>query len=421
MTIPGITNGNVATESVISESEAVRRHIANQREVNKKYREIEYGEKLKVALNTRNATFNDYLYTQGEKVFYQQIGGKQWFGPATVAQMEGRSVWILANGEMKKVASCHLKPYGTLRTSTHEKSEVEAKNDTTHIEDKEEEEKQDLVKEKSDFKEGMVGVSKIDDEYERMFQKDYLPSEIRPKKNMKFENGDEHKGKVIEVNKPNSKYKFKCLIKLKEGKIIEVDFENEIKNWKYLLDKEEKEAKERETRKNMELNNIGTYWMKILNDECLVEEMTTYLVEVPRSRHHEPEVLKAKEKELQNFEYYEAFEEVEDAGQERIGSRWVVTEKERQDGQKTRIKARLVAKGFQEVEKPKSDSPTASRESFKTFIAISANEEFELESVDVTAAFLQAEKLERDVFVDPPKDVKKEGIIWRLKKNNVWS
>ena len=65
---------------------------------------------------------------KGKKVFDQHKGGKQWFGPATVAQMEGRSVWILANGEMKiKVASCHLKPYGTLKTSTHERSEVEAK------------------------------------------------------------------------------------------------------------------------------------------------------------------------------------------------------------------------------------------------------------------------------------------------------
>ncbi|XP_064085415.1 uncharacterized protein LOC135200740 [Macrobrachium nipponense] len=96
--------------------------------------------------------------------------------------------------------------------------------------------------------------------------------------------------------------------------------------------------------------------------------------------------------------------------------KWVITEKERQDGQKTKIKARLVARGFQETEKPKSDSPTALRESFKTFIAVSANEGFELESVDISAAFLQAEKLERDVFVEPPKDVKKEGTIWKLNK-----
>ena len=152
------------------------------------------------------------------------------------------------------------------------------------------------------------------------------------------------------------------------------------------------------------------------NDECLLEEITTYAVEVPKKRHNEPQVIEAKQRELNNFKHYEAFEEDDDIGQERIGSRWVITEKERQDGQKAQIKARLVARGFQEIEKPKSDSPTALRESFKTFIAVSANEEFELRSIDISAAFLQAEKLERDVFVDPPKDVKKEGVIWRMKK-----
>ena len=69
VTVPGITNGNIATDSVISQSEAVRRHIENQKEINKKYREIEYGDKVKIALNSRNASFNNYLYDQGEKVF----------------------------------------------------------------------------------------------------------------------------------------------------------------------------------------------------------------------------------------------------------------------------------------------------------------------------------------------------------------
>ena len=420
--VPGITSGNIATESVISESEAVRRHIENQKEVNKEYRQIEYGEKLKIALNARNAAFNDYLYTPGEKVFYQHRGGKQWFGPASVEKMEGRSVWILANGDMKKVASCHLQPYGTPRTSVDDEKEdmPEAKDDTTPIKNsKEKREKPDFEEEES------VTVGRkpevVEENYEKMFKKDHLPSEIRPKKSRKivmtFKNGDEHKGKVTEVNKPNSKHKFKCLLKLMGGKIIEVDFENDIKDWKYLLDEEDREAEEeRETKENVELDNIGTYWMKMSNDECLVEKITTYVVEIPKSRHHEHEVIKAKEKELDNFKQYEAIEEVKDIGQETIGSRWVVTEKERQDGQKTKIKARLVARGFQETEKPKSDSPTALRESFKTFIAVSANEGFELKSVDITAAFLQAEKLERDVFVEPPKDIKKEGFIWKLKK-----
>ena len=66
--------------------------------------------------------------------------------------------------------------------------------------------------------------------------------------------------------------------------------------------------------------------------------------------------------------------------------------------------------------KPQSDSPTVSKESFKILMAISANENFKLASVDIRAAFLQSRTLDRDVFMLPPADIKKPGLIWRLKK-----
>ena len=43
---------------------------------------------------------------------------------------------------------------------------------------------------------------------------------------------------------------------------------------------------------------------------------------------------------------YDMFEKVNDVGQERIGSRWVVTQKEKADEQKAQIKEKSVAKGF---------------------------------------------------------------------------
>ena len=55
---------------------------------------------------------------------------------------------------------------------------------------------------------------------------------------------------------------------------------------------------------------------------------------------------------------YDVFEEVNDIGQERIGPRWVVTQKEKADEKKSLVKGRLVAKGFQEEESPQSDSTT---------------------------------------------------------------
>ena len=77
----------------------------------------------------------------------------------------------------------------------------------------------------------------------------------------------------------------------------------------------------------------------------------------------------------------------------------------------------MVAKGFQEKEKVQSDSPTVHKDSMKLFFAMAAIIGVEtISSLDITAAFLQAETLKRNVFVDPPKDVKEEGILWKLKK-----
>ena len=53
----------------------------------------------------------------------------------------------------------------------------------------------------------------------------------------------------------------------------------------------------------------------------------------------------------------------------------------------------------------------------KLFFAMAARIGVEcISSLDITAAFLQAETLKRNVFVDPPRDIKEEGYIWRLNK-----
>merc|ERR1711873_357206 len=61
-------------------------------------------------------------------------------------------------------------------------------------------------------------------------------------------------------------------------------------------------------------------------------------------------------------------------------------------------------------------SPTAAKESFKLFMALAANQIFRVVSMDIRAAFLQAKKLDREVFVRPPDDIKMEGKIWKLLK-----
>ena len=113
---------------------------------------------------------------------------------------------------------------------------------------------------------------------------------------------------------------------------------------------------------------------------------------------------------MNNFDKYNVYKEVEDTGQQVIGSRFVLTEKS--DGS---IKARFVIKGFQEQD-VQADSPTASRETLKVFCAITANENWKVEGSDVSAAFLQSKPLKREVYIQPPQEKKRKGYIWQLIK-----
>jgi len=159
---------------------------------------------------------------------------------------------------------------------------------------------------------------------------------------------------------------------------------------------------------------VETYWMTIEQKENF-EDYAVYTVEIPAKEENTPECNEAKHKEIENLVKFDVFEEVYDCGQERISSTWVVTQKEKADGQKSQVKGRIVAKGYQEGKKPQSDLPTLLRESLKMYFAVAANEGFELRSIDIRAAFLQAKGLDREVYMEPPKDIRKqvkEATLW---------
>ena len=76
----------------------------------------------------------------------------------------------------------------------------------------------------------------------------------------------------------------------------------------------------------------------------------------------------------------------------------------------------MVVRGFQEIVKLKADAPTGSRESFRVFLTLTANENFVLRAFDVSSAFLQSKPIDRNIIIRPPKDVKKKGKMWKLNK-----
>jgi Reverse transcriptase (RNA-dependent DNA polymerase) len=109
------------------------------------------------------------------------------------------------------------------------------------------------------------------------------------------------------------------------------------------------------------------------------------------------------------------------AGKRAIGSRWVFKIKKKSDGSIERYKGRLVAKGFLQkegIDYTETFAPTVRLSAVRTVLALAALEDMELESVDVSSAFLNGE-LDESVYMKLPEGFGVEGddgtVVWVLK------
>ena len=127
------------------------------------------------------------------------------------------------------------------------------------------------------------------------------------------------------------------------------------------------------------------------------------------------EVVDAKNKELQKMITNDVFESVPFSNQPTVSSRWVLTEKFKNGVRE--MNARLVGRGFEEDSSTlKKDSPTCDRESLRLVFIVGSIMCWEIQSIDISAAFLQGRKLEREVYLRPPSDICPRTEVWRLKR-----
>ena len=120
--------------------------------------------------------------------------------------------------------------------------------------------------------------------------------------------------------------------------------------------------------------------------------------------------------ELEKWKVNDVFEEfhVNDMNEDEvaISTRWVLS-----DNAGVR-KARLVARGFEE--EPLNDSekvsPTCRKESLRLLFSLAATYKWNLQSLDISAAFLQGKEIERTVYIIPPREFQKVDVVWKLKK-----
>ena len=140
-----------------------------------------------------------------------------------------------------------------------------------------------------------------------------------------------------------------------------------------------------------------------------VQEEEVHMVIIPREKHKDVDCLKAKKAELEKLESFKAFKEVDDVGQYRISSTWVLSMKGEE------IRARLCARGFEEIGDIPSDSPTVDKPNIRLLLLIAASHGWTIKLCDVKSAFLQGRKLERKVILTPPREAGvQRGKLWEL-------
>jgi len=95
-----------------------------------------------------------------------------------------------------------------------------------------------------------------------------------------------------------------------------------------------------------------------------------------------------------------------------IGSQWVFKIKCKADGSIDKYKGRIVAKGYTQregVDYTETFAPTARFGALRTVIALAAMEDWELESVDISMAFLNG-NIDAEVYMHKPEGVEFPGF-----------
>ncbi len=168
------------------------------------------------------------------------------------------------------------------------------------------------------------------------------------------------------------------------------------------------------------------FWVDIRTGEAYRVDTESGILTEEDLWWYEAEVIAADRKEVANFMHFKAFKccRVSDARKRPLSCVWVRRWKRMPDGT-FEIKSRLCVRGFLGPRRHQLSrhSSTATRLSEKLVVSNSVNNDFELESWDIGAAFLQGASFEnmknmcKELGIPTP-DLNRE--VWITVPENVW-
>ena len=422
--VPGNSNNLLPAMTSETSSKIVADHLNGLRAARHAYVKAESSDRIARALRGKVFEGTYKKFCVGDTVYYKRKDNKIWKGPGVVIAQVGTEVLVKSNaGRLVKVHPCKLVlkqeadrsvsageiPDEEEHHSGKSDSSSDSESETVEILSKEQNREQvsiDNKNSRSDQNVSMTEESPLSVSAECDLGKNLHLSKRKPKKDL-VKVGDR-----IYYKEDDDEWKIVTV--LGRGGKAGGQWEN---YWN---------VKDLKSGHKHGLNLDSVDWIKedpvpqeinYLANEILRETYAQH-VEIPGETENSENHVKAKENEIQKWKDFNVFEEVDKndyPNQELISCRWVNESKQKRN--EMVYKYRLVARGFQETEPPVSDSPTAQKSIARVCITLCNMFNWTIEGLDIRAAFLQSNELDRVVLMKPPKEFKKNNnTVWRIKK-----
>ena len=408
-----------------SDNPLILEHLKSLHSAREAFMKSESSNKLRIALRKQTRNTREH-FDLGQEVYYKRKDDVKWKGPGKVIGQDGPVVFIRHGGFYIKVHCCRVQiadsqqnefsqnvPSDDIYKEVSKEPEIDMTNNTKTMSqeifidsDTEDEQLPDTLKENINDNENrnlkkikettnqvpLINVNDNSDISDLQGTKPKSFEPERPDSQLEQQNIKLMKGQIVTFKLHDNTYTVEIIGRAGKAK-------GQYKNCFNVEYKKPSAYESTQGHVNFDkVNDIKvidkTEQVLIVDDECFDS---------------------AKEKELSSWKQNNVYVEVPYNGQNLISLKWVCTLKTVEEN--TVPKARLVAKGFEERynEQIPKDSPTCSRESLRTVMAITAQKKWKLNSIDIKTAFLQGEEIDREIYVLPPKEAL-TNKVWLLKK-----
>ena len=434
--LPSVLTAKPPALRTVTPSELIAEHLNALHAARRAFIQSESSDKLKTALQRQTRDVTTKVFNNGDHVYYKRPDHKEWRGPGVILGLDASHVLVRHGGSYVRVSPCHLRKVQDDKIC----SENMDPNTTASITSKPPESSgYDILMTVNPFEldsasplehpDTLLNDEQCDTEdvdstaivdslmHPEITSMSHEPVEEELQGAVIYEHNANDSADNVDCSESNAIYGTSNPTNLdKDADTLQTD-ETEtpsqlevesfpkmpkIRDRIQFIDPNTNELNEYlVVSRAGKASGIYRHWMNVKNmkngrmqsvDFDKISQWTPVHEEVMYSAENSQEVLQAQKDELDKWKEYQVYEEVEDAGQDAITTKWVVTEK-KQDGN-SRIKARLVARGFQEdTTKIRTDSPTISKEKLRLICTIAVNNGWKLHSIDVKQPFYRGFQL----------------------------